>query len=89
MVRSGAENAPPALEAKSITRLYKSSGRGVEDVSLSVAPGEVFGLMGPNGSGKSTLLRVLSTAIEPDRGSFLVAGWTARRRSGRSGPGWV
>ena len=64
----------PALEAKNVGRLYKSSGRGVADVSFSVAPGEVFGLMGPNGSGKSTLLRVLSTAIEPDRGGFSVGG---------------
>jgi len=63
-----------ALEAKNITRLYKSSGRGVEDVSFEVRPGEVFGLMGPNGSGKSTLLRVLSTAIEPDGGAFRACG---------------
>jgi ABC-type multidrug transport system ATPase subunit len=74
MVRSGAEKTPPALEAKGITRLYGSSGRGVSDVSLAVAPGEVFGLMGPNGSGKSTLLRVLSTAIAPDSGSFRIGG---------------
>jgi len=64
----------PALEARDVSRRYKSSGRGVEDVSFSVAPGEVFGLVGPNGSGKSTLLRVLSTAIEPDGGTFSVAG---------------
>ena len=68
------ENAAPALEARNIGRLYKSSGRGVSDVSLTVAAGEVFGLMGPNGSGKSTLLRVLSTAIAPDSGSFHVGG---------------
>ncbi|MGH3146484.1 MAG: ATP-binding cassette domain-containing protein [Rubrobacter sp.] len=74
MVRPDAERAQPALEAREITRRYKSSGRGVEGVSLAVAPGEVFGLMGPNGSGKSTLLRVLSTAIAPDSGSFRVAG---------------
>jgi ABC-type multidrug transport system ATPase subunit len=73
-MRSEAENAPPALEAKNISRLYKSSGRGVSDVSLRVERGEIFGLMGPNGSGKSTLLRVLSTAIAPDSGSFLVGG---------------
>jgi ABC-type multidrug transport system ATPase subunit len=73
-MRSEAENVPPALEAKNISRLYKSSGRGVSDVSLRVERGEVFGLMGPNGSGKSTLLRVLSTAITPDSGSFLVGG---------------
>ena len=64
----------PALQARDLSRRYKSSGRGVEDVSFSVAPGEVFGLVGPNGSGKSTLLRVLSTAIEPDGGTFSVAG---------------
>jgi ABC-2 type transport system ATP-binding protein len=74
MVRSGPEKTRPALEAKDITRLYKSSGRGISGVSLTVAPGEVFGLMGPNGSGKSTLLRVLSTAIAPDSGSFRVGG---------------
>ena len=43
-------------------------------MSFSVAPGEVFGLLGPNGSGKSTLLRVLSTAIEPEGGTFTVSG---------------
>jgi len=74
MVRSQAQDAAPALEASGITRLYASSGRGVSDVSLAVAPGEVYGLMGPNGSGKSTLLRVLSTAIAPDSGSFRVCG---------------
>ena len=68
----------PALEAENVGRLYKSSGRGVSDVSFSVAPGEVFGLMGPNGSGKSTLLRVLSTAIAPDSGEFRVGGIDGR-----------
>ena len=69
----------PALEARDVSRRYKSSGRGVEDVSFSVASGEVFGLVGPNGSGKSTLLRVLSTAIEPDGGTFSVAGADGRK----------
>ena len=68
---------PVALEAKNISRRYKSSGRGVEGVSLTVKPGEVFGLLGPNGSGKSTLLRVLSTALAPDGGSFRVGGTDA------------
>jgi ABC-2 type transport system ATP-binding protein len=73
-MRSNTHNSPPGLEAKNISCHYKSSGRGVSDVSLRVERGEVFGLMGPNGSGKSTLLRVLSTAIAPDSGSFVVGG---------------
>ncbi len=71
--KEGLERAA-ALYAEKITRLYKSSGRGVSDVSLTIRPGEVFGLLGPNGSGKSTLLRVFSTAIAPDSGIFRVCG---------------
>ncbi len=63
-----------ALYVAEITRLYKSSARGVSGVSLAVEPGEIFGLLGPNGSGKSTLLRILSTAIAPDSGSFRLGG---------------
>ena len=63
---------PAALEVENITRRYKSSGRGVSEVSFEVRPGEIFGLMGPNGSGKSTLLRVLSTAIAPQSGAFRI-----------------
>jgi len=62
------------LEAENITLRYRSSGRGIEGVSLAVDRGEILGLVGPNGSGKSTLLRVLSTAIAPDSGTFRVGG---------------
>jgi ABC-2 type transport system ATP-binding protein len=62
------------LEAENITLRYRSSGRGIESVSLVVSPGETLGLVGPNGSGKSTLLRVLSTALRPDSGTFRVGG---------------
>jgi ABC-type multidrug transport system ATPase subunit len=72
--RCTGESGELTLEAKHITRLYRSSGRGVVDVSLTVGRGEIFGLVGPNGSGKSTLLRVLSTAIAPDSGTFRVGG---------------
>ncbi|QIN80310.1 ATP-binding cassette domain-containing protein [Rubrobacter marinus] len=72
------------IEVENISRRYKSSGRGVEDISFAVRPGEVFGLMGPNGSGKSTLLRVLSTAMAPDSGTFRVNGADGLREKRRA-----
>jgi len=55
------------LAATGLTRTYRG-GKGVFDVTLNLAAGEVLGLMGPNGSGKSTLLRVLATAANPTAG---------------------
>src|SRR5207248_4783214 len=46
----------------------------VDDVSLSVTRGEIFGILGANGSGKSTLIRVISTLLLPDSGSVEVFG---------------
>jgi len=58
---------PSLLAATGLTRSYRG-GRGVFDITLNLAAGEVLGLMGPNGSGKSTLLRVLATAAAPTTG---------------------
>ncbi|MFP6682992.1 MAG: ABC transporter ATP-binding protein [Gammaproteobacteria bacterium] len=57
--------------------LSKRFGRrlAVEDVSFSLKPGEVFGLLGPNGSGKSTILRMLVGYLRPSSGSATVAGY--------------
>jgi ABC-2 type transport system ATP-binding protein len=46
----------------------------VDDVSLSVKRGEIFGILGANGSGKSTLIRLVSTLLLPDAGSLEVFG---------------
>ncbi len=47
----------------------------VEDLSLDVAEGEVFGFLGPNGAGKTTTVRMLTSLIGPTRGSATVNGF--------------
>ena len=46
----------------------------LDDVTLAVKRGEIFGLVGANGAGKTTLLKILSTVLLPDRGSVVVDG---------------
>ena len=46
----------------------------LKDVNMTVAPGEVVGLIGPSGSGKTTLLKCLGAVIEPSSGRFTRAG---------------
>ncbi|MEI4488656.1 ABC transporter ATP-binding protein [Frigidibacter sp. MR17.14] len=55
----------------------------VQDVTLEIAPGEVFGLIGPNGSGKSTLLRLLAGLSRPTRGEALLDGTPLGRLGAR------
>lgn len=50
----------------------------VDDLSLTVEQGEIFGLVGPNGAGKTTTMRMLVTLLQPDRGEILVAGHPVR-----------
>ena len=52
----------------------------VNDVSFTVEPGEIYGVIGANGSGKSTLVRILSTLLLPDAGWVRVFGIDAVRR---------
>lgn len=59
-----------------ISHLTKRFGThlAVDDLSLSIGPGEVFGFIGPNGAGKTTTMRVLACLIGPDSGTASVCG---------------
>ena len=71
-----------ALVAEAVTKTFKSSREGlrraVDNVSLRVVRGEIYGLLGANGSGKSTLIRMFSTLLTPDEGSVRVFGLDIR-----------
>jgi ABC-2 type transport system ATP-binding protein len=63
-------------DAVAVAGVSKSFGslKVLDDVSLRVRTGEVYGLLGPNGSGKTTLIRMLVGLILPDAGSVTVLG---------------
>ena len=61
------------LELENLTNLYKN-GRGAEDISFALAPGEVLGLLGPNGSGKTTTMKAIAGLIKPTRGNVRICG---------------
>jgi ABC-type multidrug transport system ATPase subunit len=63
----------PAIEANNITKNY-GKVRALDNLSLEVNDGELFGLIGPDGAGKSTLFRILTTLLLADKGSARVAG---------------
>ena len=76
-----------------IDRLHKRYGAvvAVQDLSLQVEAGELFGILGPNGAGKTTTLRCLCTLSRPDQGEILVDGISAidRPRTARQRLGYV
>jgi ABC-type branched-subunit amino acid transport system ATPase component len=63
----------PLLEALRIRKGF-SGALVLDQVSLSIAPGEAVGLFGPNGSGKTTLVDILSGVTAPDEGSVRLEG---------------
>jgi ABC-2 type transport system ATP-binding protein len=74
-------SAPPqpltaTRNAIEISRLSHSYGerKALDDISFSLRPAEIFGLLGPNGSGKTTLFRILSTLMLPTSGHAAIAG---------------
>ncbi len=72
-----------AIEVNELTKIYKATRGGVEvtalnNFSLSVAKGEIFGLLGPNGAGKTTLIKTLLGIVYPTTGTAKILGQPIR-----------
>lgn len=63
----------PAIDIRSL-RVDYGDFVAVDDLTLTVPPGEVFGLVGPNGAGKTSTFRVLTTLMEPTYGEVILDG---------------
>lgn len=74
---SGASGAA-AIAARGLTRTFGALA-AVDDLTFSVAPGELFGLVGPDGAGKTTTLRMLAGVLRPTRGDALMNGRSVAR----------
>lgn len=70
-----------AIETSGITKRFEDV-TAVNNINISVKPGELFGLLGPNGAGKTTLISMLSTMIEPSGGRALVWGHDVMKEAG-------
>lgn len=66
--------AAPAIELRGLVKTYPGGKTAVNGVSVSLAPGEVFGFLGPNGAGKTTTVKLLCGMLAPTGGSCTLFG---------------
>ncbi len=79
-----------SIETKSLTKSF-GDVTAVNDISLSVKDGEIFGFLGPNGAGKSTTIMILTTLLKPTSGQALISGFdvTTNAKQVRQNIGYV
>lgn len=66
----------PIIEIQSLSKKYKNADvYSVNNLSLQINKGEIFGLLGPNGAGKTTLISMLCGLIKPTSGDFTINGY--------------
>lgn len=75
--RRSADHSRALLECRGLTMAF-GGNIAVNDVNLSIAEGEIVGLVGSNGSGKTTLFNCISKVFEPVRGDMLLGGTSLR-----------
>ena len=84
----------PAVEIRHLVKDFKTSFkrqslRAVNDVSIRIMPGEVYGLIGPNGSGKSTTMKALLGLVAPTSGKCAIFGKDSLKTDSRNEVGFL
>ena len=73
----------PLVHLRGVTKTYTGAVTALEDVNLSIGPGELAAVVGPSGSGKSTLLHLIGTLDRPSAGVVRIAGHDVDRLTDR------
>jgi ABC-2 type transport system ATP-binding protein len=71
----------PIIKTENLTKSYGAGKLALDNLSLEVSPGEIFGYLGPNGAGKTTTIRILMDLIRPSSGSASIFGMDVRENS--------
>ena len=66
------------LRIEHVSKSYAKGKKAVDDLSLHIAPGEIFGFIGHNGAGKTTTLRAVAGILDFDEGSIIIDGHNIR-----------
>ena len=70
------------IDAKDLTKVFDHETLAVDNISVQVEKGEIFGFLGPNGAGKTTTIRMLSTLLKPTEGHASVCGYDVVKEPG-------
>lgn len=68
------------IKTKNLTKIFNGN-KALDDVTIDVKPGELFGLVGPDGAGKTTILRILATVLQPTSGEAFIAGASTAKQA--------
>jgi ABC-2 type transport system ATP-binding protein len=68
------------LKIENLNKTY-GSRTVLQDLSLTIAPGEIYGLLGPNGAGKTTTINIICDLVQPDRGTVQINGEPISRKT--------
>ena len=84
----------PAISIQNLTKIYpipfkREKVTAVQDLSLAVEPGQVYGLLGPNGSGKSTTMKIVLGLVTPTTGKTEIFGRDSRTVESREDVGFL
>lgn len=62
------------IEIKNVTKIFGKDFKAVDDLSLDINEGHIYGFLGPNGAGKTTTLKMITGVLKPDYGSITING---------------